>query len=190
MGSGKSHRHKKIEEDFLAAYDENANALFRHCFARVRDRELAKDIVQETFTRTWEYLAEGKQIGHLRAFLYRTLNNYLVDMMRKKRPVSLDAMTEEDGFEPADVPELPAEIREEMEEAVRLLSRLDDMYAAVITMRFIDEMKPSEIAHGRDLTESVVYVRLHRGVKQRRELWKGRLLARPSTTRVQTPSDT
>ena len=51
-----------MERDFLATYEENANALFRHCLARVRNRELAKDIVQETFTRTWEYLAKSKHI--------------------------------------------------------------------------------------------------------------------------------
>src|SRR3989344_1677981 len=98
MGS-KTRKYEQVERDFLVAYDENADALFRHCFARVRDRELAKDITQETFVRTWEYLAKGKQIEHPRAFLYRTLNNCLVDTMRKKRSASLDAMTEETGFE-------------------------------------------------------------------------------------------
>lgn len=175
MGSEKkTRRNERIERDFLVAYDENADALFRHCFARVRDRELALDIVQETFVRTWEYLAKGKHIEYPRAFLYRSLNNYLVDTMRKKRPASLDAMIEEIGFEPEGVPDLSAETREEMGEAVQLLTHLDEMHAAVVTMRYIDEMKTSEIANVLNVSENVVSVRLHRGMKRLRELWKAR----------------
>lgn len=168
-------REKKREREFLAAYEENANALFRHCFARVRDRELAKDIVQETFTRTWAYIAEGKHVDHLRAFLYRTLHNAIVDTMRKKRSVSLDVMNEEERFEPEGEPtELPAEIREEIKEAVRLLSSLDEMYSTVITMRYIDQLTPGEIANALDISENVVSVRIHRGIKQLRELWSAK----------------
>src|SRR5437763_398183 len=88
-----------VEAEFLAAFDEHSDALFRHCFVRVRDREAAKDIVQETFTKTWDYLAKGKKVDHLRAFLYRVANNLIVDASRRKRSTSLDHMMEEDGFE-------------------------------------------------------------------------------------------
>ena len=166
---------KKREREFLASYEENADALFRHCYARVRDRDLAKDIVQEAFTRTWAYIAKGNKVDHLRAFLYRTLHNAIVDTMRKKRSVSLDVMNEEEGFEPESEPsELPAEIREEIKEAVRLLSSLDEMYSTVITMRYINELTPSEIAKALDVSENVISVRIHRGVKQLRELWRER----------------
>ena len=171
----KSKRALDLEKDFLAAYDANADALFRHCVARVRDRDLAKDIVQETFTRTWGYLAEGKHVEHMRAFLYRTLNNCLVDTMRKKRSVSLDVMYEEDGFEVAyETHEIPLEAREEIGQAMQLLSSLDETYSSVITMRFIDELSPGEISVILGVSENVVSVRIHRGVKQLRKLWNER----------------
>lgn len=169
----KTKRALRMEKEFLAAYDANADALFRHCLVRVRDRELAKDIVQETFARTWNYLAEGKKVDHLKAFLYRTLNNCLIDTMRKKRSVSLDSMYEEEGFEIADeTRDIPPEVREEISEALQLLHELDETYSTVITMRFIDEMTPAEIASVLDVSENVVSVRIHRGVKQLRKLWE------------------
>lgn len=165
----------KKEREFLAAYEEHADALFRYCFARVRDRELAKDVVQETFTRTWSYIAGGKRVDYLKAFLYRTLSNAIVDAMRKKRPVSLDVMNEEEGFELADdSPEIPSEVREEIKEALRLLSSLDELYSTVITMRYINQLTPREIANALDISENVVSVRIHRGIKQLRELWDTR----------------
>ena len=168
MGS----KHEDMERAFLASYDANADALFRHCLIRVRNRELAKDLVQETFTRTWGYLAEGNAIDHVRAFLYRTLQNVIVDTMRRKKSVSLDEMHEEEGFEPADEhPDPGAEVREEARMAVRLVSMLDETYASAISLRYMEGLTPGEIAKILGVSENVVSVRIHRGLKQLRELW-------------------
>src|SRR5258708_4751537 len=93
---------KELEAEFLKSYDEHAEALFRHVLIRVRDRDIAKDIVQETFSRTWFYLSEGKKVEYIRAFVYRIANNLIVDGSRKKKSASLDAMMDEDGYEPVD----------------------------------------------------------------------------------------
>lgn len=155
-----------MERDFLAGYDAYADALFRHCYIRVRDREVAKDIVQETFTRTWQYLSSGKQVPHLRAFLYRVANNLIVDGVRRKHTTSLDSMMEEDGFEPRDESakdpvDIPA-----AREALKLLDSLDELYRTAVTMRIIDELSPKEIARILGVSENVVSVRIHRGIER------------------------
>jgi len=148
----------------LAAYDEHSNALFRHVQLRVRDREAALDIVQETFSRAWLYLSQGKKIDYMRAFLYRVANNLIVDGSRKKRASSLDKMMEEDGFEPQDeFAKDPSEIPQ-AREAMALLKSLEDIYRTAITMRFIDQMTPKEIAKELGVSENVVSVRIHRGI--------------------------
>lgn len=165
-----------IERDFLTAYDDYSAELFRHCVLRVRDRDLAKDLVQETFTRTWDYLVRGKQIDHVRAFLYRTLHNAIVDTMRKKRERSLDAMQEEFGFDPPEERYEPTpEVREESRAALRLLGTLDELYRTAIVMRYVDGLSPKEIAHILNVTENVISVRIHRGLKQLRALGVGTL---------------
>lgn len=161
---------KNLERGFLAAYDEYADALFRHCLLRIRDRETAKDIVQETFSRAWLYLSEGKEISYMRAFLYRVANNLIVDTVRKRRTSSLDSMMEEDGFEPEDeMAENPAD-RPASREALKLLASLDDIYQSVISMRYLEEMSPKEIASELGVSENVVSVRIHRGLERLREL--------------------
>ncbi len=154
------------EKVFLEAYEEHADALFRHCLLRVRDREIAKDIVQEAYSKTWVYMSEGKKIEYLRAFLYRVSNNLIIDWARKKKASSLDTMMEDDGFEPADdtirdFADVPA-----AREALKLLGELDEMYRSVITMRYLDEMSPREIAEALGVSENVVSVRIHRGIEK------------------------
>ncbi|HEV3244733.1 MAG TPA: RNA polymerase sigma factor [Candidatus Paceibacterota bacterium] len=154
----------ELEARYLAAYDEHSSSLFRHVQLRVRDREAAVDIIQETFSRAWLYLSEGKQIDYMRAFLYRVANNLIVDGSRKKKSSSLDRMMEEDGFEPQDeMAKDPAEIPQ-AREALVMLKSLEEIYRTAITMRFIEEMTPKEIAKKLGVSENVVSVRIHRGI--------------------------
>lgn len=157
---------KELEAGFLAAYEEHADPLFRHCLIRVRDREIAKDIVQEAFSRTWLYLSEGKKIDYIRAFLYRVANNLIVDGARKKKSSSLDAMMEDDGFEPVDESIRDFAEKPQAREAMKMLGELDEIYRTAITMRYVDEMTPREIAAQLGVSENVVSVRIHRGIER------------------------
>ncbi len=156
----------ELERTFMSAYEEHADALLRHCLIRVRDREIAKDIVQEAYSRTWVYLTEGKKIDYIRAFLYRVANNLIVDGSRRKKSASLDAMMEDDGFEVRDdsIPE-PVD-KKALGDALALLESLDEIYRTAITMRYLDEMSPREIAAALGVSENVVSVRIHRGIEK------------------------
>lgn len=172
--SKKEQWRQQTEAEFLKSFEEHSDPLFRHCLLRVRDREVAKDVVQETFSRCWLYVSEGKEVTHIRAFLYRIANNLIVDLSRKKRSSSLDSLMEEDGFEPRD-----ESIREPIDtpaikEAMNNLGKLDEMYRVVITMRFLDEMSPKEIASVLGVSENVVSVRIHRGIERLSHMMRGR----------------
>src|SRR3989338_8171097 len=96
-----------LEQEFLQAYDTHADAIFRHLYLRIGDREDAKDLLQEAFIKAWEYARKGKEIENIRAFLYRIAGNLLSDpgRRRKRRPeVSLEDLQEE-GYDVESEPE-------------------------------------------------------------------------------------
>ncbi len=156
----------ELEREFLVAYETHADALFRHAMLRVRDRDVAKDIVQEAYSKTWMYLSKGKKVDHIRAFLYRVANNLIVDGSRRKKSSSLDAMTEDDGFEAIDeTTKDPGDIGD-ARGAMKLLESLDEIYRTAITMRFVDGLSPKEIATALKVSENVVSVRIHRGIER------------------------
>lgn len=163
-----------IEKEFLASYDANADALFRHCYFRVYDDELAKDLVQETFCRTWTYIAKGKEVQNIRAFLYRVLRNVIVDHQRKKSSVSLDKITEK-GFYPDQVKKSPDEIERKAiaNEVIQKLELLDEPYRELMQMKFIDDLTSKEMAVILGLSENTVSVRIHRGIKKMRAILNG-----------------
>jgi RNA polymerase sigma-70 factor (ECF subfamily) len=157
------------EAEFMRSYDEFSDALFRHCYFRVFERERAKDLVQEAFTRTWEYARKKKQIENPRAFLYRVLNNLIIDESRKNRPLSLNALNEE-GFDPGEDTRERLTDHMEVQEMLRVLESMPDEQRRIIVMRHIDGFGPKEIAEALGLTENIVSVRLHRAVQQLRKL--------------------
>lgn len=152
-----------IEKLFLEAYDTLADALFRHCYFRVSDRERAKDIVQDAFVKTWRYLADGKSVRNLKAFLYRVVDNEIIDYARKRKEQSLDKLIEE-GL---DVGLLDAAMRIERLDAKRALAylnHLDERSRQVVVMRFIDDLGPKEIAEVTGESENIISVRIYRSL--------------------------
>jgi len=75
----------KREKEFLDAYEKYADAIYRHCYFRVYNKELAEDLTQETFIKTWKYIVEGKEVKNIKSFLYRVAVNLIIDNSRKKK---------------------------------------------------------------------------------------------------------
>ena len=159
------------KESFIKAYDEHVDALFRYASFNVRDRETARDIVSETFTKTWSYVAKGGQIENMKAFLYRTLKNLIIDHYRSKKSVSLDALAEDERFDPVAEVEVSIEEHAESRLAFGLLDKIPKEYKDVVVMRFVQGLSFREIADITEEEENTVAVRFHRALKKVKELW-------------------
>jgi len=159
------------EHEFIKAYDAYADALFRHCYFRVYDKELAKDLVQDAFMRTWEYIAKGKKIENLRAFLYRTLHNLIIDEFRRKKALSLDELREK-GADIASREKLSPESLSDLKNIILRFASLPPKYREVAIMRYIDDLAPKEIAEATGESENNVSVRINRATAQLRSLMK------------------
>lgn len=163
------------EERFLKAFEEYGDALFRHAFIRVSDRERAIDIVHDTYTKVWSYVRSGHEIESFRPFLYKVLNNLIIDEYRKTKETSLDALFEVEGVNEGSFDDLTSDTVQSLaatldgKKAFALLEELPDAYREVIVLRFVDELGPKEISDLIEESENVVSVRLHRGLKLLRE---------------------
>ncbi|OIP64639.1 MAG: hypothetical protein COV32_00920 [Candidatus Yonathbacteria bacterium CG10_big_fil_rev_8_21_14_0_10_43_136] len=159
-----------VEQEFLKAYDQFADAIFRHCIFRVSDREKAKDLAQGTFVRVWEYMSQGKEIDNMLAFLYRIVNNLIIDEYRKKKDESLDRMRDEEGFDIGTESMRDIETKDEHAQALALLECLPDKYREALVMRHVDGLSVKDIAHLTHETENVISVRIHRAIEKLKTL--------------------
>jgi RNA polymerase sigma-70 factor, ECF subfamily len=172
--------HHPQEQAFIDAFEQYSDELFRHALLRLSDREKALDTVQECFTRGWEYVAREQEVERWRPFLYRILNNLVIDEYRKRKTQSLDALLEENPERAVavegellrdDVDALEAAIvRFDSERAINALSELPESYRVVIVLRYVDGFSPGEIAEHLGESENAVSVRIHRALKKLRDL--------------------
>jgi RNA polymerase sigma-70 factor (ECF subfamily) len=156
-------------QQFVKAYEELSDAIFRHCYFRIGDREKAKDLMQETFTKSWQYIStRSEPVNNLKAFLYKVAGNLIIDEYRKKKELSLDLIMA-DGFEPKIDELIHTESSIDAKMIVKVINQLDEKYREAILMRYVDELSPKEIAEITGESENNVSVRIHRGIKQLKE---------------------
>jgi len=163
------------EARFLEAYELYNDALFRHACMRISDREKAIDLVHDTYTKVWSYVRKGYEIEQFRPFLYKVLNNLIIDTYRKKKEVSLDTLMEIEGVDEGSFEELSESTVEALaatidgRKAFDLIAQLPDMYREVLILRFVDGLGPKEMSVLTEEKENVISVRIHRGLKLLRQ---------------------
>jgi len=158
---------KDFEETFRKAYEEHMDAIFRHCYFRVFDRERALELTQDTFMKTWKYLSEKGKIDNIRAFLYKTATNLVIDHARKQKLRKHDSLEslKEIGFEPVNK-SAGADIETDARLVVAAIDKLKSIYRDVMYLKYVGGFGPKEISQRLGLSENAVSVRLHRGLKQ------------------------
>ena len=162
----------KTNEHFIKAYDEFSDAIFRHCFFKLSDRELAKDVLQDVFMRTWEYVSQKGEIKNIKAFLYQVANNLIIDQYRKRKyNLSLEEM-KETGFDVPSKEKRDAYFSAEVRNIMEIIKKLDPIYKDVLFFRYVDDLSPKDIAEILNESENVVSVRLNRGIKKIQEFFE------------------
>jgi len=156
----------KAREAFLKAYDELADAIYRHCFFRVYSQARAEDLMQETFIKVWHYCSNGNTIEYLKAFIYQTANNLIIDESRKRKEESLEVLLENS---PASEPshDTRADIEQDMlvTDIKKVMVDLDPETQQLLTYRFIDDLGPREIAEILQITPNNASVRISRALQ-------------------------
>lgn len=157
---------------FIESYDAYGDAIFRYCLFKVFDRERAKDIMQETFTRTWEYLEKGKEVENMRAFLYKVAHNLCVNEFIRPKAYSLDEMKENINFDPKDDNAKSLDHDAEVVLLVEKMKLLPKDERDLLTMRYINDLAVSEIAELLDMIPNTVSVKIRRAEESLKKLYK------------------
>ncbi len=161
-------------EEFLAAYEEYADAIFRLCYGKTGSRDEAKDMAQEVFVRVWERLGkDGKEIENLRAFLFTVARNLIKDYYKKKKPI-LERDLPEGALEQVSVSH-DQEILSDTRLALEALQALSDPYREALTLHLVEGLPIGEVARLLGERPNTISVRVKRGIE------KVRATLQPST---------
>jgi len=165
---------KKDPEAFAQIYDLYVTPIYRFIYFKVSSKQDAEDLTSEVFLKIWQYIAEtDHDIENLRALLYRTARNLVIDTYRRK--------ARQDVVQDAEVMNSIEDERQQsllsrvdvklgMEDIEIVLRQIKDEYREVIILRFVEELSVSEISKILDKSKGSVRVLLHRALKVARDL--------------------
>ena len=150
--------------------EQYQHRLLRYLIHLSGNRELAEDLFQETWIRVLErgHQYDGKH--EFSTWLYAVARNLTIDYLRKKSPVSLDGLMEDEEhapFEPADPRPMAWEIVQQHEQAERIGTALIGIpaeYRETVVLRFQEGMTLDEIATVTGAKLGTVKSRLYRGL--------------------------
>ena len=156
----------KRKKELSVAHHDFDKALNAHAYFKTHNHATSDDLVQDTFIKTWKYLAKGGKIEIMKAFLYHVLNNLIVDEYRKHKTVSLDALTEK-GFEPADNNNFLKIFNVlDGKTALLLITHLPEPYQKVIHMKYVQDLSLEEMSSITGQTKNSLAVQIHRGLEK------------------------
>jgi RNA polymerase sigma-70 factor, ECF subfamily len=161
----------KDREKFSQLYDSCAEKIYRFVFLRVNSKELAQDLVSETFAKCWNSFKQNPDgIENPRAFLYKIAKNLVADHYRRNskiQTVSPDCVECQLIDTKVDF-EQKAVLASDMEMVRAALSTLNDDYQNAIVWRYLDDLSIKEVSHLLDRSEEATRVLLHRAMKELR----------------------
>lgn len=144
--------------EFNLCVDKYADGVYRFIVKNIGDHEIAKDVVQESFSRMWEKVS-GISFEKSKSYLYTTAYHTMIDMIRKmKRFTPLQPghhinISEENDF---------SDLKEILDEAVNFLP---EKQKSVIMLRDYEGYSYKEIGEIVGLNESQVKVYIFRARK-------------------------
>ena len=131
----------------------------------LRDRELARDAVQEGLIRAWRDLRSLRDPGRFDAWVYRLTINACLDLARRRRrrPIEVEIV-------PLFAPHAPDPAIDVADRALveSVLRRLDEPGRAVIVMHYFLGLPLTEVAASLGIPIGTVKSRLHRALSEMR----------------------
>lgn len=150
--------------------EQYQHRLLRYLISLTGNRELAEDLFQETWIRVLERGHQYNSNYEFSTWLYAVARNLTIDYLRKKSPVSLDGLMEDEdqaSFEPVDARPMAWEVVQQHEQAERINAALMSIpaeYRESLVLRFQEGLALREIAEVTGAPLGTIKSRVCRGV--------------------------
>jgi RNA polymerase sigma-70 factor, ECF subfamily len=151
-------------EELESIYDLFYAPLYRYVAKRTGSTETARDLTGDVFQRLVHSCSQGRSpTTSVRAWLYRTAHNVVVDHYRREAVRKLEPL-DWNQADPGPCPAQQAELNIWAERALVALSQLTEDQQEVVALRFLEGMSLQETAEVVDKPLTAVKALQHRGL--------------------------
>lgn len=160
-------------EKLSLLYHRYSRRLFGFFFRLTNDAATSEDLVQNVFVRMLKYRKSYSETGSFEAWAFHIARNVHKDHFRKnKRYQWQESMTDwEAHLKDTDTREYKMQKSDELNNLERALQALPPEKRELIELTRIQKLKYDQVATLLGISESALKVRVHRTLKELRELY-------------------
>ncbi len=150
-------------DGFAAIVAEHEAMVFSLAYHFFDDRSRAEEIGQDVFLQLFRNLDAIESAAHLKHWLRQVTTRRCIDVLRRSRfrAVPLEEVEEIQSRDRTSDPFLDRKVRQ-------LIAELPDIQRAVVTLRYQEDLDPTEIAGIVDMPVNTVKSHLHRALQSLR----------------------
>ncbi len=152
---------QQLVQDFLSGDDrafeqlvkKYLSPLYNFIFLFTHDRNIAEDLVQDTFIKVWRHIARFDQKRSFKTWIFTIAKNTTFDSFKKKQSIPFSSFEDGEGKMTLEVIDenvpLPDEILEKAEKTEdldRALEKVPELYRALIVLAYREDFSLKEIS--------------------------------------------
>ena len=143
---------------FEEIYSSYSPKIFRLCMGYVNDKDLAKDLTQETFIQVWKNLEKFRNESGIGTWVFRIASNICLRQIERSGKMQKT----EFPFQIEDVKE--DNLNEQVELLYKCINTLEETDRLIISL-VLEDLPQKEIASITGISEGNVRIKIHR-IKQ------------------------
>jgi RNA polymerase sigma-70 factor, ECF subfamily len=149
--------------DVKKIYQRYKEDIYKYLYYLTRNKELAEDLVQETFLQAFTSIHRFKGNSKVRTWLFQIAKFVYYNHSRKNKKEKISALEEIDFFINGKSPEHTYLEKEREQSIFRALASLSDPYKQVVILKLYNELSFREIGDVFEKSENWARVTFHRG---------------------------
>ncbi|MEM7298747.1 MAG: sigma-70 family RNA polymerase sigma factor [Bacteroidota bacterium] len=151
----------KTEEAIFSLVRKYEKKVFNLCFRIIKSRELAEEVAQDAFLKSFRELRKLEDFSKYEIWLSRIAYHLSIDVTRKKKRYYTDI----DQVNPVEMRLVSTTSLDQMDRKLaieQILQEIPSEDSALITLFYLNEMQVREVAEIMKISESNVKVKLLR----------------------------
>ncbi|RKY86286.1 hypothetical protein DRQ09_06285 [candidate division KSB1 bacterium] len=162
-------------DQFRILYEENKEMIYRICFKYAGDKEVAKDLLQETFIKAYESLGKFRGDSSFSSWIFKIAVNRCLTYSRNVR-LRKNLKKERENtirvnlsMKSTDLPGQKFILKEFKEKVEEILKGFSSKERMIFTLKHFENFKINEVSEIMGISEGTVKSTLHKVIKKLRK---------------------
>lgn len=144
---------RKLVENFIK---NNISSAYRFAFTYMKNQQDAEDVVSESIIKALKASDSVKDMSRLKPWFYKIVSNTAINNLKKNmKVIPFEELDDKNSYEDS----------YDISNFDEMLNKLPKEYIAIITLRYLEDMKIKDISDILSINENTVKTRLYRALK-------------------------